>query len=279
MHTAEGFARGIKTGWKGVLSALESGLKGIQKKYDAAKSKLSSVKSSWSQQYTAVRDAFRGQGITERGNDVGQIIGSLTTQANANKRMLSLLKKLEKSGLNQTTLRQLAEAGPDALGQAESIYASGGSGISQINRLQRSINKTSKSAGKFLANDIYGKALNAQTKVTQHLSKEIKELTRAIKYAQKQSKRKVKRNALGTTSFTGGLSWVGEDGPEIMDVPGGTRILSNSQSRQAMAPIIRTGSRPQRVVLELRGTDRVLLDMIRKAVRSSGGNVQVVLGA
>jgi hypothetical protein len=32
----------------------------------------------------------------------------------------------------------------------------------------------------------------------------------------------------------GGLTWVGERGPELMGLPEGTRIYSNQQSRQMM---------------------------------------------
>lgn len=275
MHVAEGMSRGIRRGWSGVLSALDTGLKGVQKKYDTAKSKLSATKSAWSQQYTAVRDAFKGQGIVERGTGVGEIMGSMATQAQQEKRMLAVLKSLKKKGLAKSLLSQLAQAGPEALGQAESILASGTTGVRELNRLQSSITKSAKAAGKFSANDQYAKALKEQAKDAKHLARDIRELTRAIKYA----KRRVGKNALGTSSWRGGVTWVGEDGPELVDLPGGTRIMPRSQARAAMAPIPSGGGRPQRVVLELRGTDKVLLEMLRKAVRNAGGNVQVVLGA
>lgn len=37
-------------------------------------------------------------------------------------------------------------------------------------------------------------------------------------------------NANGTSSWRGGLTWVGEKGPELISLPQGTRIYSNSQS-------------------------------------------------
>ncbi|MCM3599011.1 phage tail tape measure protein [Metabacillus idriensis] len=42
------------------------------------------------------------------------------------------------------------------------------------------------------------------------------------------------RNAKGTRNFRGGLSWVGEEGPELMYVPGGARIIPNPQSEQIL---------------------------------------------
>lgn len=39
-------------------------------------------------------------------------------------------------------------------------------------------------------------------------------------------------NARGTNSFVGGATWVGEEGPELVNLPPGTRIYSNWESRQ-----------------------------------------------
>lgn len=39
------------------------------------------------------------------------------------------------------------------------------------------------------------------------------------------------RHARGTASWRGGATWVGEEGPELIDLPRGTRIYSAGQSR------------------------------------------------
>ncbi len=39
-------------------------------------------------------------------------------------------------------------------------------------------------------------------------------------------------NARGTRSFAGGETWVGEEGPELVNLPPGTRIYNNQESRQ-----------------------------------------------
>ena len=38
------------------------------------------------------------------------------------------------------------------------------------------------------------------------------------------------QNAVGTQAWRGGLTWVGERGPELLDVPFGTRIYNNRES-------------------------------------------------
>lgn len=45
----------------------------------------------------------------------------------------------------------------------------------------------------------------------------------------------VSYNATGTDSWRGGLTWVGESGPELVQLPGGSRIYSNQESRQIAA--------------------------------------------
>jgi hypothetical protein len=43
---------------------------------------------------------------------------------------------------------------------------------------------------------------------------------------------RVGHNALGTNNWRGGYTWVGEEGPEIVNLPAGSKIYSNRQSRQ-----------------------------------------------
>ena len=45
-------------------------------------------------------------------------------------------------------------------------------------------------------------------------------------------------NAGGTDNWRGGLTWVGENGPELVNLPQGSQIMSNQESRQISAPII-----------------------------------------
>ena len=52
-------------------------------------------------------------------------------------------------------------------------------------------------------------------------------------YTKTQSKYyNVGRNASGTDNWKGGRTWVGEEGPEIVDLPQGSKIMSNKQSAQ-----------------------------------------------
>lgn len=47
----------------------------------------------------------------------------------------------------------------------------------------------------------------------------------------------VGRNALGTSNWRGGLTWVGEDGPELIDLPAGSKVYNNRQSMQIVRQV------------------------------------------
>lgn len=56
------------------------------------------------------------------------------------------------------------------------------------------------------------------------------------------SGRGVTKNATGTRNFAGGLSWVGEQGPELVSLPRGTDVFSNGESMAMTAPRSEGGS-------------------------------------
>jgi hypothetical protein len=56
---------------------------------------------------------------------------------------------------------------------------------------------------------------------------------------------KQKKYARGTMSAPGGMAWVGERGPELMEVPKGSRINTAAQSRQITQQPARVEYKPQ----------------------------------
>lgn len=53
----------------------------------------------------------------------------------------------------------------------------------------------------------------------------------------------VSYNAAGDQNWRGGLTWLGEHGPELVDLPSGSRIYSNQESRQIAAAAAPTDTR------------------------------------
>lgn len=52
---------------------------------------------------------------------------------------------------------------------------------------------------------------------------------------EEKSTKKAGRNAHGTDYWHGGLTWVGEQGPEIIDLPRGSKVYSNEKSKKIMS--------------------------------------------
>lgn len=70
-------------------------------------------------------------------------------------------------------------------------------------------------------------------------------------------------NAAGDTSWRGGLTWVGESGPELVSLPRGSAIYSNQESRQIAAAATDTSrieSLLERCLQRMDGIERELAD-------------------
>lgn len=87
--------------------------------------------------------------------------------------------------------------------------------------------------------------------------------------------------AAATGGVRSNMTLVGEHGPELVDLPGGSRVRSNSDSRRlagmgggdgAGGPVI------VQFVLDGRQVGEAMIDPLRGVISSKGGNVQKVLG-
>jgi methyl-accepting chemotaxis protein len=64
------------------------------------------------------------------------------------------------------------------------------------------------------------------------IGESVGKMTNIVNNAPNQLQQRIGRNALGTSNWRGGLTWVGEEGPELLDVPAGSRIIDNRRSMQ-----------------------------------------------
>jgi hypothetical protein len=72
---------------------------------------------------------------------------------------------------------------------------------------------------------------------------------------------------------------VGEQGPELVNLPSGSMVRSNSDSRRMLSEATGGGGV---ATIEIKSSgsriDDMLLEILRKSVRVRGGNVQLVIG-
>lgn len=77
-----------------------------------------------------------------------------------------------------------------------------------------------------------------------------------------------------------GLTWVGEEGPELVDIPAGSRVMTAGDSRR-FAAAQNGGGGPVQIMVKLDPRAdpfmRALLEALRFEINGQGGNVQTVL--
>ncbi|MEU6781500.1 hypothetical protein ABZ912_20030 [Nonomuraea angiospora] len=133
----------------------------------------------------------------------------------------------------------------------------------------RSFGLTSAQAKKLA--DYYGLI---PSKVKSVLTKEKADLA----YNKKAEKYNASLDGKASGGIAGGWTMVGERGAELVRLPFGSSVVSSGQS----AAMVAAGGRAAPVVLELRSSgnavDDMLLKILRGAIRTRGGNVQLVLG-
>jgi phage-related protein len=73
------------------------------------------------------------------------------------------------------------------------------------------------------------------------------------------------RNAAGTNYWPGGLSWVGERGPELVDLPRGSKVRSNAESMQL------AGGSSQPQIIQLVVDSKILAQVLYRHERALTG--------
>jgi TP901 family phage tail tape measure protein len=303
------------------LISHEKALAKVTASLDKAKDKLNSLKDSASQLSDSVKsNLISSANITKAaGNTDG---GTLTLNAVKTQMTMSrdkvlafanALKQLKAKGYSKTIIQQVAEAGIDGGGleTAGALLQASASEVSSMNATQAQIESAAGSAGKTTASAVYDAAIKYQAKVVDKLTKQQASLEKTMANLAK-SMEKLLQKALGhkasggivgaaaSGGLRGGLTWVGEHEPELLDLPVGSRVWSGPDSRrkwaEAQTPWASMLTTPRRahhtaaapasarqepIVLELRSSgshvDELLLQILRKAIRVRGGNVQLVL--
>ncbi|BCJ41679.1 hypothetical protein GCM10010168_53230 [Actinoplanes ianthinogenes] len=152
------------------LAPKQKQIDALAKKWDAlaakisdAKQKLADAIQARSDFSAAVRSSVIDTGsITsiDAGNSSG-IIASMRAQLVRAQKWASVLGQLRKQGLNDTTYRQLVEAGPDSLEIAETLLKGGKSAIGEVNTVQKQLASVASSVGGQASAALYDSGVNA----------------------------------------------------------------------------------------------------------------------
>ena len=299
------------------LIKYEKQLTSVNKALETAKTKLSDLKTSASQLSTSVRGGvLQASDITSgtagKNVTVGGILQGLTDNRDKASAFASALKQLQSKGLSGSLIQQIAEAGINGGGleTAGALLSAGSNDISAINSLQSQITSAATAAGKTSADAVYGAAIKAQTAATARLQKSQDKLEATMAGLAKTLERAISRAMGGKASggivgaaasggIRGGLTWVGEHEPELLQLPVGSRVWSGPDSRRKAAAwesMLTAPRRPaaasasaggggtqtvivhQTITLDGKVVARAVFEPLKEEIRGRGGNVQNALG-
>jgi uncharacterized protein YukE len=272
------------------LIRYEKQLLTVNKAMEKAKDKLDNLKSSASQLASSVKSGVLSAANITRGvsgdkpTTVRSIVGGLVESRDKATAFADALKELKKRGLDKGLIKQIGEAGIEGGGleTAGALLRASGSEIASINDLQKQIGAAAGVAGKTTADAFYGAAIKAQEKLVKSLGKQQDKLEKAMDRLAKSMEKVLKRAVGGKAAGgiigaaaggpRGGLTWVGEQGPELVRLPYGSMVHSNPDSRR-MSAASSGGGVPVVVNLSIGGRDfgQLWIDTGRREVRTRGG--------
>jgi hypothetical protein len=268
----------------------------ISAELDKARDKLKGLREAASQFADSVRGGVLDTRDVTEGSGTGgaftadMVISNLSGSAAQADTFADALDKLQKRGLGKAAMRNISEAGIEGGGleTALALLRASDKEIAQINSLQKQIGADAARAGEEASDALYKAGIRAAEGVVRGLEKSQRRIERVMENLAEALERAVRKGlgigrkaSGGITGAAGGgprSSWtlVGEHGPEIADLPFGSRVRSNPDTRRLMGggyggaadgrPIQINVMMPDGKVLA-----RVLYDPLRGEIRDRGG--------
>lgn len=168
----EGFAIGMKDKTNDVVDKAQALVDKLKEKLDAVKDFAKQIKDTFASfaDVTSIDTLIMGENGDSEGG-FAKLLSDLQGRAAGAKAFDSTLAQLRKLGLNETTLAQLRDSGPDqGLKSAQQILGAGAGGVGQVNSAVRAILASGSSLGNREAKALYGidpsKSQKLQMKIT-----------------------------------------------------------------------------------------------------------------
>ena len=149
--------------------------------YAEAKSSLADLKKEAASYVKTVADSVIATGNISTSKSFGSITRNLTKSVQRAKDFALVIAQLKSSGLNNTALGQLIDAGPAAsLKAAQGLLASGSVGINTINSLQAELAAQGNAIGSTISGSIYDAAIADAEKVVKTIGDELTSIEKQI---------------------------------------------------------------------------------------------------
>lgn len=278
-----------------------------------SKDRLNELKQASSQLRDSIRSGVLGSANITRGVNgdkpvtVASIMGGLTASRDKATAFAGALTGLKNKGLSGALIQQIAEAGIEGGGleTAGALMSASSSEIASLNKLQSQISSAATTAGKTTADAVYASQIKTQEKLVKAWQTTTDKLTKSMESLAKSMERLIEKGFKGKASggvvgaaASGGLrsnlTWVGEHGPELLDLPVASRVWSNPDSKrmqqQAWASMLNTppmrhaqgrgavvgagggGGQPLIIQLQIAKRDfgELVVDTVRGEIRARG---------
>jgi hypothetical protein len=228
------------------LIGQEKALGRVNASLEKARDKLDSLKSAAASLSSSVKSGIMtSANITSGANSgapvtVASIMGGLKESRDKGDAFAQALKDLKEKGLDKGLIAEIAQAGTEGGGleTASALLGASESEIKSLNKLRVDIIKSASSAGATAADAMYGAAIKAQTasvnRLQQSQDKLEKSMATLAKVMEKAISKAIGKKAGGGIVGGSGLTMVGEQGPELLDLAVGSRVWSNPDSRRLM---------------------------------------------
>ncbi|MFE7973012.1 phage tail protein [Streptomyces shenzhenensis] len=236
------------------LLSYEKQLTSVNKSLESAKNKLNDLKSAASQLASSVKSGILSASNITRGAGgeapvtKASVMAGLVQSRDKATSFAAALKQLQKKGLRGDLIQQIAEAGIEGGGleTASALLGASSSEIKSINSLQHQIAAAGNSAGKTTSDAVYAAQIKAQEALVKKLDKQQDKLIKAMDKLAKSMEKSIEKafgkkaaggivGAAASGGLRSGLTMVGEQGFELLDLPAGSRVWSNPDSRRKVA--------------------------------------------
>lgn len=272
------------------LLAHEKRLTDVNKSLEKARTKLDGLRDSAKQLSSGIASKILGEAnITSGGpRSLREITDDLTASRDKSQALSGALATLKKRGLDKNLLREIAEAGTEGGGleTAQSLMGASPASLKHLATLRSQIDKYAKASGATASDAMYGAGLRAAEGLVKGLTAKQDSIEAAMMKIAKSMEKSIKK-ALGIRSPSKVMEEVGQYTADGF-AQGMSKNRSIRPAWQSMLNVPRTGTGsgratgggPVELVIHSGGSrmDDLLVEVLRKAVRVRGGNVQLVLG-
>lgn len=165
----------------------------LAQQLDNATNRLTADTQKLKQEAATVRDAITGSfDITSAGTGFNgsqvtgaNILAQQKQAANRAKEFVQDIEKLSREGLNKAYLRQLAEAGPSSLPEAQALLSLNPKQFKQLNAEESQILGSGKQLGGFIGDKFFGHQVAHDKAVVATLKQQLRHADRRTKHAEK----------------------------------------------------------------------------------------------